>query len=98
MKFCSNCGKEVYDDAIICMSCGCSLQKKALTNEKDMENVGLNILAFFIPIVGFILYFCWKSESPKKANGVGKWALISFVAGIVLEVFLYEILISALLY
>ncbi len=98
MKFCSRCGKEVYDDAIICMNCGCSLEEKAIANKNDVENVGLNILSFFIPIVGLILYFCWKNESPKKANGVGKWALISFVAGIILEAFLYEALVGILLY
>ena len=84
MKFCSKCGKEVLDDAIICMNCGCALEEKALAAKKDEENVGFNVLSFFIPLVGLILYCCWKKETPKKANGVGKWALIGFVANVIL--------------
>lgn len=26
MKFCTHCGKEVLDDAVICPNCGCSVQ------------------------------------------------------------------------
>ncbi|MDE6075410.1 MAG: zinc ribbon domain-containing protein [Clostridia bacterium] len=26
MKFCTHCGKEVMDDAVICPNCGCSVQ------------------------------------------------------------------------
>lgn len=28
-KFCSNCGKEVNENAVICVSCGCSLDKQS---------------------------------------------------------------------
>lgn len=27
-KFCSNCGKEVNENAVICVNCGCSLENK----------------------------------------------------------------------
>lgn len=26
MKYCSKCGKEVHDDAVVCIHCGCSVQ------------------------------------------------------------------------
>ena len=88
MKFCSRCGKEVLDEAIICMNCGCALEEKVVETKRDVENVGLNVLSFFIPLVGLILYCCWRKETPKKANGVGKWALIGFVVSVVLGWFL----------
>lgn len=29
---------------------------------------GWSVLSFFIPLVGLILYFCWKKEKPKAAK------------------------------
>lgn len=29
MKFCSHCGKQVLDEAVFCVGCGCSLQPVA---------------------------------------------------------------------
>lgn len=52
-------------------------------NPKDVPSAGFNALAFFFPIVGLILYLVWKDSTPKKAKAIGKWALISFVLGIV---------------
>lgn len=55
-------------------------------NPKDVPSAGLNALAFFFPVVGLILYLVWKDETPKRAKAIGKWALISFVAGIVIYI------------
>lgn len=38
-KFCSNCGKEVNENAVICVNCGCSLEGK--TNNQSV-NVTIN--------------------------------------------------------
>ena len=38
-KFCSNCGKEVNENAVICVNCGCSLEGK--TNAQSV-NVTIN--------------------------------------------------------
>ena len=38
----------------------------------------LKVVSFCIPIVGAILYFVWKSEKPKAASDVCKFALIGF--------------------
>lgn len=45
---------------------------------------GWCILSFLIPLVGWILYFCWRSSNPKKASAVCTWAWIGFVVNIVL--------------
>lgn len=37
-KFCSNCGKEVNDNAVICVNCGCSLEG----NNSSSINVNIN--------------------------------------------------------
>lgn len=37
-KFCSNCGKEVNENAVICVNCGCSLEN----NNSSSVNVTIN--------------------------------------------------------
>lgn len=49
----------------------------------DQKSTGLNILSFFIPLVGLILYLTMKDQTPIKAKGCGKCALIGFLVGIV---------------
>lgn len=46
--------------------------------EDDSSPVGWCILAFIIPLVGWILYFVWRSDKPKKASAVCTWAWIGF--------------------
>ncbi len=52
----------------------------------DVPSVGFNALAFLFPIVGLILYLVWKDSTPNRAKAIGKWALISVIAGVVVYV------------
>jgi uncharacterized membrane protein YvbJ len=45
---------------------------------QDKLNPVLAILAFIIPLIGFILYFVWKDEKPQSARTIGMIALIAF--------------------
>ena len=49
----------------------------------DKKNTGLNVLSFFFPLIGLILYLVFKDQTPIKAKGCGKCALIGFLIGIV---------------
>jgi len=82
--FCSKCGKEIHDEAVVCVHCGCEL-KPRITQQaiEDVPSTGLNVLAFFFPIVGLILYLVWLDKTPIRAKSIGKWALISVIVGIV---------------
>lgn len=82
-KFCPNCGAEVNPNAVVCVHCGC-----AISSRIDVPSVGLNIISFLFPIIGLILYIVYHQNSPKKANAIGKWALISFGINIVLLILL----------
>ena len=97
MKYCSHCGKEIFDEAVICPNCGCAVAGNDLKRitRKDTPSTGLNILSFFIPIVGLILYLLLKDEEPKKANAVGKWALIG--VGVGLGLWIIITIISAMM-
>lgn len=53
--------------------------------ETDTPVKGLNILSFFIPLVGLILFCVFLDSKPNRAKSIGKCALYGFVLGIVLN-------------
>ena len=89
MKFCSKCGHELVDEAVVCVNCGCSVADPttptapAAPAVADAPNIGFAILGFFIPLVGLILYLLNKDTAPLKAKSAGKGALIGFIVSIV---------------
>lgn len=87
MKYCSHCGKEIADEAVVCPNCGCA----APSSEPDIPSAGLNVLSFLIPLVGLILYIVNCNTAPNKAKAIGKWALIGLVTVIVLNSILLAI-------
>lgn len=83
MKYCSHCGKEIMDAAVVCPSCGCAVASTPAID--DEPSTGLNILGFLIPILGLILFIVYNGKSPTKAKAIGKWALIGFFGSLVLQ-------------
>ena len=83
MKYCTHCGKELVDEAVVCPGCGCgagtiSKVKVAANAATDVPNVGLNIISFLLPIVGLVLYILEHERAPKKAKSLGVWAAFGF--------------------
>ena len=78
------------DEAVVCTNCGCAVNgANNLTNAtagEDIPNGGLNLLSFFIPIVGLILYCTMYSKTPRKAKQIGIFALIGFIINLVLTI------------
>ncbi len=52
MAYCSKCGKEVLDDAEICVHCGCRIKNEPLLNSNDGKNAIRFILTFFLGFIG----------------------------------------------
>ena len=97
MKFCSKCGKEVHDDAVICTHCGCSIAGgNPVVDAQDAPSMGFAVLGFFIPLVGLILYLMWHNTKPKKAASAGKGALIGFIVNIVFSI-IYGAVVGSML-
>ena len=89
MKFCSKCGKEIMEEAIVCPHCGCAATPAAsgvATN--DQVSVGLCILSVFIPLFGVIYWPVKHKETPKKARACGIAALISWGISVVFSILL----------
>ena len=95
--FCSKCGKEINDEAVVCVHCGCPVENKAAAAVAgDAPNTGFAVIGFLIPIVGLILYLMNKDTYPLKAKSAGKGALIGFIVGIVGSILYYALAAVAL--
>ena len=96
--FCSKCGKEVHDEAVVCVHCGCAIENKktSVVNSDDAPNTGFAVLGFFIPLIGLILYFMNKDTAPLKAKSARKGALIGFCVALVCSI-IYTGLVGALI-
>ncbi len=82
--FCTNCGKEIDDKAVICVGCGHTVKKLV----KDSSSTGFAVLGFFLPLVGLILYLVYEGTQPLRAKSAGKGALIGFITSVVLSIIL----------
>jgi len=79
MKFCSHCGSEIEDQAVICVKCGCAVTP--YSNEPDVPVKNLNILSFLLPIIGLVFYILYHEKSPNKAAAILKWTIIGLIVG-----------------
>lgn len=77
-------GVRPFEGATVVGSCGSSGTYSQSTPSNTMEGIGIGygILAFIIPLAGFIMYFVWKDSKPKCASQACVIAAISFVLNI----------------
>ena len=97
IMFCKKCGKDVNDEAVICIGCGCSLIEEKTLPSQSNEGAGcfLSGLSFLFPLLGLILYFVWKDSKPQASKDAGKAALWGVAIGIVTWVISMVVLTSA---
>ena len=56
-KYCSNCGNEVDDDAVVCIKCGCAIKQEEERSACAGSALGILgiVFAWLFAIVGHIL-------------------------------------------
>ena len=54
MKYCSHCGKELDDEAIVCTGCGCAAPSKSGTVTAD-QKATLGLIAKIFMIIGCVV-------------------------------------------
>lgn len=52
----------------------------------DKASIGLCILSFLIPLIGWILYFVLRGNTPVKAKACSTWAWIGFGVNVLLMI------------
>ncbi|MGH4124928.1 MAG: zinc ribbon domain-containing protein [Clostridium sp.] len=72
--FCANCGKEINSNAVLCVYCGVPTNN-TLKCRPDNPSHLAGICSCCCPIIGLILYFCWRDEKPNSAKLICKWML-----------------------
>jgi len=92
--FCSKCGNQMADDAVICTACGCAVNGGTVAKNDDQPSFGFSVLGFFLPLIGLILYLVWHNDYPLKAKSVGKGALIGFIVSVVLSIILVVAIVA----
>ncbi|MCR5594043.1 MAG: zinc ribbon domain-containing protein [Saccharofermentans sp.] len=91
MMYCKNCGKEINENADICIHCGVFTDNGHVPNRvsytaPDKPDIGLNFISFLIPIIGFIYYAVYRESFPLKSDSCGKWALAGFLINVIIVI------------
>ncbi len=56
MKYCTHCGKQVKEEAVVCTECGCQLDGKTTKKTSAKSSSDINsILIKVAPIIGLVL-------------------------------------------
>lgn len=109
MSFCTNCGKELNDNAPVCVNCGTpQAQAQGYTPESNqnytqpttpapVDNGGFlwGLLGCCIPVVGLILFLVWKDTKPKSSKAAGIGALVSVILAVVFYIVMIVIGVAA---
>lgn len=91
MAFCRKCGKEIYDDAVICPHCGVQVAPLK-TDSVDSGSGGWTLLSLIFPIIGLILAIMWRKSRPKNAR-----ACIHGVIAIIVIIFALSTIVGLVL-
>lgn len=107
MKYCSTCGAELHDEAVICPKCGCAVPGMKVPNSQSnvedgeqkknpMAIVGF-IVSFFFGIVGLILGIIALNQT-KELDGEGRGlsiaAIIISSVSIVMKIIIFIVVIA----
>lgn len=81
MKYCSNCGTEIADQAVVCPKCGCAVALSPNGISQKSWVVAL-LLCLFLGCLGIHRFYLGRTASGilmlLTAGGFGIWALIDF--------------------
>ena len=99
--YCEKCGSKNEMTSDFCTNCGNKLNKElsntnvnnttVINTEEEKNTFGWGVLGFFIPIVGLILFICWKKDRPKASKSAGIGALVSVIANVLLSILIIVI-------
>lgn len=88
---CPNCGNQnlIADQSVQNQQMGGMQQPmpgpvvQPIDNSKG--NIGWAVLGFLIPIVGWVLYFCWKNTKPGNAKMAGIGGIAGFCFNLIVQ-------------
>ena len=97
MKYCKKCGKEIGDQDLWCTYCGERQEEPVPMTVQaggDEPSVGMAVIAFLFPLIGFIMWAVLVGSSPKRASSVGAAAIVGVMITFVLSFVLFDNLLG----
>ena len=84
IMYCSKCGEEIMDQALVCPKCGCATSNFTAINTpviKDKNGIAIAgfVCSFFIPLLGWVFGGIGLSRANKR-NGKFKGFSIAAIA------------------
>lgn len=87
IQYCQNCGAEMDAKAVVCPKCGVPVSGSSFDPANEpAPSAWWGVLGFCIPIAGWVLYFAFKKETPKRAHRCAVSAWWGFGIGAVLNI------------
>lgn len=85
MAYCRKCGKEIFDEAVICPHCGVpqNLPKQGSDSIADDGNIVWLVIGFILPVIGLLLFLYWKDTKPYNAEQLKKGCIVGFIVFII---------------
>lgn len=101
-KFCSNCGNELADQAVICPKCGVSTGQNAVAGNNNNASNGMAIagfvLSFFVPLLGLIFSILGLKKVKETSAGKGLATAGIIISSIALFIILISVIIFSVAY
>lgn len=101
--YCPKCGKEIVDDAVVCVHCGRAVSNNNQTHnpEHDNSKTGLGVvMGLFLGLIGLVIGLCLYPENTIARKTFMKAWLITFLVcvgvSIVFSIVCYSIIFSVL--
>ncbi len=83
--YCSNCGRQIPDNAAVCLCCGAAAPKKT---PADTGGAGWWWIGFLVPLAGLLIWITCGDTQPNRAKKAGRGALVSVIVQVALSVLL----------
>ena len=86
--FCRNCGKEVNDNAVICIHCGSSI-KNVATEDADEPKTGMGVLmGLLLGLIGLVVGLClYKEGTIARKTFIKSWGITFAICAVLSLIF-----------
>ena len=104
--YCEKCGKELFDEAVVCPSCGDPTKRRAVTKEVPNHMVGAVLTTIFCCLIGGIVAIIYASKVNTKlaagdiegavaaSNTASKWIIANIIVGLLVAIFQILVVIA----
>ena len=99
--YCRKCGKEIDDEAVVCIGCGCAVEETKKDTEQDTSKTGMGILmGWLLGLIGLIIGLClYKPDTVARKTFLKAWGItfgICVAIGVIFYVAYFFVVLGVL--